>query len=378
MRRIDTLIGAVSISASTSTSVLSVTRLNSTEYPLAACLDGSPYPYYFQNGSNSSKFVVWLMGGGDCGTAQACAARSGRAASGLEQFWPDELPMSTYLPEQGSRNASYNPLLFDANIAFLPYCDGGYFGGQVRDPVLYGNRKLYLRGRHNLEGTIQHLLQYRGLDDATEVIVGGCSAGAMAVFLHLDRIAGLLPKARVGGLSDSGYYLFEPTSTPGWAEPEVAFHNFSGLLNRECVAAQPAGAGWRCLQTDISAPYLKTPLFAMQSRFDINQLSYSPCHSIPASKATYGDCVNAYGANLTESIRRWLAHTLHHGAFIDGCSRHCQHAVAAGPTANGTTNLRALEDWWRAPPQQRQADRQALWEQRGAYPCASCCQQLPA
>ena len=170
MRRIDTLIGAVLISASTATSVLSVARLNSTEYPLAACLDGSPYPYYFQNGSNSSKFVVWLMGGGDCGTAQACAARSGRAASGLEQFWPDELPMSTYLPEQGSRNASYNPLLFDANIAFLPYCDGGYFSGSNSSQTVVGLEQIHFRGADILDALLAELADTHGLSQASDLL----------------------------------------------------------------------------------------------------------------------------------------------------------------------------------------------------------------
>jgi len=47
-----------------------------------------------------------------------------------------------------------------------------------------------------------------GIGDATDVVVAGCSAGALAVLLNIDRIARLLPaSARIRGLSDAGYFI---------------------------------------------------------------------------------------------------------------------------------------------------------------------------
>jgi poly(3-hydroxybutyrate) depolymerase len=46
----------------------------------------------------------------------------------------------------------------------------------------------------------------RGLDKAERVVIAGCSAGAIAVMHHIDRLAALFPAhTTVVGLPDSGY-----------------------------------------------------------------------------------------------------------------------------------------------------------------------------
>ena len=45
---------------------------------------------------------------------------------------------------------------------------------------------------------------------ATQVVLGGCSAGAMHVYSHLDAMKALVPgNATVVGLPQSGYFLDE-------------------------------------------------------------------------------------------------------------------------------------------------------------------------
>ncbi len=47
-----------------------------------------------------------------------------------------------------------------------------------------------------------------GINEASDVVVAGCSAGGLAVLLNIDRIRPLLPAtARVRGLADAGYFI---------------------------------------------------------------------------------------------------------------------------------------------------------------------------
>lgn len=47
--------------------------------------------------------------------------------------------------------------------------------------------------------------QSSGLGDATDIVIGGCSAGAIQTYINLDYIKSLMPEtAHVVGLPDSG------------------------------------------------------------------------------------------------------------------------------------------------------------------------------
>merc|ERR1712113_1248757 len=147
-------------------------------------------------------------------------------------YWADELPLQS----RGihfSRDPRSNPLLHDWNFVFLIYCDGGYYGGERAEPLTAGAMDVFLRGKFNVQAALQHLSEERGLSSATDVIVGGCSSGAVAVFMQIDfwMKEGWLPKdAHFGGLPDSGYYLWTDTTT-SWTQPVFALHNISSVLN---------------------------------------------------------------------------------------------------------------------------------------------------
>lgn len=54
-----------------------------------------------------------------------------------------------------------------------------------------------------------------GLAEATDVVISGCSAGAIRVFAHLDALAAMLPPSvRVVGFPDSGFYMDLDIFTP--------------------------------------------------------------------------------------------------------------------------------------------------------------------
>lgn len=79
---------------------------------------------------------------------------------------------------------------------------------------------LYFRGKRILHAVLLDLLSGRGMAAATDVVLTGCSAGGLAVFLNADYVAEHLPtSARLVAVPDSGYF-FTP---PGGADAKGSF-----------------------------------------------------------------------------------------------------------------------------------------------------------
>lgn len=86
------------------------------------------------------------------------------------------------------------------------YCDGASFTGYRENawPVP-GNAsaELWFRGIRNLDASLDLLFSSWGLDQATEVVLTGGSAGGLSTFLHVDHVAArvkaVAPTARVVG-----------------------------------------------------------------------------------------------------------------------------------------------------------------------------------
>ena len=83
------------------------------------------------------------------------------------------------------------------NYIFIRYCDGFSFAGNVKKPQIaqftnkttkkVSNVTVWMRGRAILDAVIEDLLTVRGMGTATHAVIGGCSAGGMAVYLNCDR-----------------------------------------------------------------------------------------------------------------------------------------------------------------------------------------------
>jgi hypothetical protein len=91
-----------------------------------------------------------------------------------------------------SYNSIENPLTWNWNKVFVPYCDGASFSGDVDEPVNFQGMDLYFKGYKILQAVYSHLLAYRDLDKSSDVIISGSSAGGLAVFLHLDKIVDMI------------------------------------------------------------------------------------------------------------------------------------------------------------------------------------------
>lgn len=115
----------------------------------AVCLDGSPPGYLFRPGqlkalvywtvsmkpivlpcagigSGENSWIIHLEGGGWCGTLESCASRS-KTRLGSSNFWPKSYEFNGFL----SSNRTENEEFYNWNMAFLAYCDGMSFAGNV-------------------------------------------------------------------------------------------------------------------------------------------------------------------------------------------------------------------------------------------------------
>lgn len=366
-------------------------------YPLATCLDGSPARYYLRQG-DSAKIFIFFEGGGFCGSLDDCYQRSstyyGSTASDMSEMALDRPYFSL--------DSMANPLLAPFTAVYVRYCDGGYYSGERHTPVQTKGKLLHFNGRWVTEALFADLATRHGLHQATDVVFGGCSAGAIHLFAHLDQLAAKLSShTRVAAFADSGFYLDRPLFTPlkAFVVAEGG-HNASSMLCAQCLRAN-VNSTEKCLVAEVNAFYLHTPLFAWQSRYDVDQRS---CE-MDAVCASSPSCVEGYGTDLTDALILALGSTdgasrggaraplgtgrgytparslisttksvarsrpsrVRHGFFLDGCNRHCDDGASnASMQVASSTPLQALAQWYGRSQRTR-------WVQPGNFPCASCC-----
>ena len=129
------------------------------------------------------------------------------------------------------------------------------------DPQV-GSDTIYYRGRRNLDAYIAAWLA-RGIGKAKAVLVNGCSAGGLAVYLHLDYIRSRIPSAvDVRGIPECGMFLDlktwdrKPAYTPNYQWVAGA-QNVTGGVNAACIAATPALEQWKCFMAQYTLPHIK-------------------------------------------------------------------------------------------------------------------------
>jgi hypothetical protein len=251
-----------------------------------------------------------------------------------------------------SHSEASNPMMYNWNAVHVRYCDGSSYAGDAT--VTYEKDTLYFRGRSNRDSTILSLLHENGMKNAAEIVISGCSAGGLGIYLGLDHISSIIkganPTARVRGLSDSGFFL-DHTGDKDFSKPRTGmtkyeahingvldyatimrqvynFMNISAGANRRCVMKERentiAGDSSNCIFAQNLAPHIRTPLFAVQPKYDQWQIWHV------VGKPFNNSLVNRYGARLQGLLEARLLRSPQHGAFVDGCTHHCTSCSAPG------------------------------------------------
>ena len=318
-----------------------------------------PGLYYFSPGAASEKFFIFHEGGGFCGSDFECLDRSHNWL-GSSRWDAETLDLEALGNLKFSRLAKENPLMYNWNHIYVRYCDGGYYSGYRDKPISVNGREVFFSGGYITEALFQDLQRF-GFKIASDVVLSGCSAGAIRIFGHLDTLRDYTTAAavssRVVGLADSGFYMDLEIFTP-LKRYVVKEMNGSHFLSARCKSDH-FGVEEKCLVGSVASSYLQTPLFAFQSRFDLDQRSCEMEKWCSLSDR----CIESYGRNLTRSMKRSLQHP--HGYFLDSCERHCSYHSAAPTDARGIAPLHAFAMYYEGG--------EAFYGQTEKYPCPACC-----
>eukprot|EP01041_Mallomonas_annulata_P012987 gene12987-27411_t len=405
----------------------------------AKCIDGSSPSYFFKlgQGDGTNKWNVKFVGGAWCYSLTECQRRSNGG-----------LGSSNFQPKCSRLGGTYtgidrlkNPTMWDYNTVVARYCDGGSFAGDIDRQ--FENRTLYFRGKHNRNELIRILLTKHGMSTASEIVISGCSAGGLGVLMGIDEMADIIRSgsrnSSVGimGLVDSGFFpdftntlpfhyqLLDPKRrSSGWRHQPFPLDfsgkmrdlsvlmNLSSGVNHRCVQAyrhldDGIGKGTRCVFAQYLLPFIRTPVFLMQSRFDSWHLWNILGHPHNVS------LVNDYGRHLSSTLisavnrrRQNMSQQSisqqqqqQHGVFLDACTHHCMmcqfndmedvwngravlskdgrlspaRAFAQWRWHRINENLNGDGDGGRSHASQRKESGVVVYGQEGGYPCRDCC-----
>ena len=364
-----------------------------TAYPTALCLDGSPGAYYSYHQENVDKWLIYIEGGAWCFTAESCAERAqtplGSSKSYLESFPRDQGHGHNPVLLGGitSGNCTLNPTFCQHNVVFIKYCDGASFTGSKTGGSSSSSsiNDLHYRGFDILTAILTDLKTKHNINTASEVLLTGGSAGAMAVFLHADYIhesLNLQPESKFGAVPLSGFFLDRVNvyDEPVYHEQVMGMFtlaNSSAGMPRRCVAERSHDPS-SCIFSEHAYDSMESSIFVVDSTLDAYQIpcilgrngtgktwanstcgtarDYENCTKIWKDRPLRAHCskeqmytlIEYQGSFMRKISTKRAFSKLNNGAFLYQCFTH----VAGNyPSFNvfqldGVSMQQAITKWW--------------------------------
>ena len=272
----------------------------------AVCNDSTPAVYYFKRGSgpDAAHWLIFFQGGGWCSNGPACSLRW---SSQRYLMTSQNAPGSMQAGGIFSTSAQDNPDFANFTQVFVKYCSSDMYSGDGQQQV--DGKPMQFRGHKIVEALIADLedstlIPTPNLKNASEVLLGGSSAGSYGAASNLDWIAAQLPWANVKGVLDSSWVPPLPDYGSGLREPmpgSADFYNYySAVADQSCAAANPSQPQI-CLPTRELYPYLTTPVFVYAEQRDpiLSQIKGVNNPNDPA-QAAY---MMQYAASLRQSLK---------------------------------------------------------------------------
>lgn len=349
----------------------------------AVCLDGTLPAYRFDRGSGpgANNWLLQFEGGGWCNDTESCILRK-TTHRGSSALMDKVAVFSGILSDKPSEN----PDFYNWNRVKLMYCDGASFAGDVEEKV----SGLYFRGQRIWHAMIDDLLA-KGMDKAEKALLSGCSAGALATYLHCDNFRELLPStAIVKCHADAGFFL-DAKDIAGmyyirsFYKSTVTLQGVLKNLPKACISSLSDPA--QCFFPQYVLPYIQTPMFVLNAAYDVWQV-----HNIlaPGSEDPHGhwhycklnpvnctssqlEILQGYRMEMLNELETFK-HSETGGTFINSCFCHCQSEnqdtwfAPNSPMVNNKTIAQAVGDWY--------FERSTVKEVDCPYPCDQTCQNL--
>ncbi|KAK6947279.1 Pectinacetylesterase/NOTUM, partial [Dillenia turbinata] len=252
--------------------------------------------------------------------------------------------------------------------------------------LFHQKTNLHFRGARVFRAVVDDLLA-KGMRNAQNAILAGCSAGGLTAILHCDNFRALMPTtAKVKCLADAGYFI-NAKDVSGAAHIQefysqvVATHGSAKNLPQSCTSRLAPGL---CFFPQNVASQIKTPLFLINAAYDSWQIKNILAPGVADPHGTWHNCkldikkCSPAQLKTMQDFRLQFLNALSgvsgstaNGMFIDSCYAHCQAGTQEtwlredSPVLDKTTISKAVGDWY--------YDRNAIKKIDCAYPCNPTC-----
>ncbi|KAH9687774.1 Pectin acetylesterase 8 [Citrus sinensis] len=279
-----------------------------------------------------------------------------------------------------SNEQKFNPDFYDWNRVKVRYCDGASFTGDVE--AVNPETNLHFRGARVFEAVMEDLLA-KGMKNAQNAILTGCSAGGLTSILHCNNFRALFPvDTRVKCFADAGYFV-NVKDVSGASHIEefykqvVALHGSAKHLPASCTSRLSPGL---CFFPENVAGQIKTPLFIINSAYDSWQITNILVPDDADPKGTWSSCkvdIKTCSSTQLQTMQGFrvqflnalaeLGNSSSRGMLIDSCYTHCRTEYqeawlsADSPVLDKTPIAKAVGDWY--------YDRSPFQKIDCPYPC---------
>ncbi|KAH7834838.1 hypothetical protein Vadar_020172 [Vaccinium darrowii] len=375
-------ISAASAAAYSNPLLVGLTLVQGAASRGAVCLDGTPPGYHLHRGygSGGNSWLIQLEGGGWCNTRRNCIYRK-TTRRGSSNHMEKVLPFTGIL----SNKAEENPDFFNWNRVKVRYCDGASFAGDSKDKAA----QLQFRGQRIWEAVIEDLMS-KGMRNAKQALLSGCSAGGLASILHCDEFRYKFPRTtKVKCLSDAGLFLDAVDVSGGrtlrnFFGGVVSLQGVQKNLPRTCTNHRDPTS---CFFPENLIANVKTPLFILNAAYDSWQVQASLAPPSADPRGYWRDCKLNHARCSSSQIQflqgfrnhmlnaiRGFSMSRQNGLFINSCFAHCQTErqdtwfADDSPLIGNKGIALAVGDWY--------FDRSGIRAIDCPYPCDKTCHNL--
>lgn len=352
----------------------------------ALCNDFTSAGYFIHKTPGSSNWVIFLEGGGGCNSPRKCNERyidqrirrkftfkeNGTIFVNVIEAWNtymnDPLTVSSRLmtslwryaniPKGGSawiiegrdllsKNQVSNPVFYNYNHVLIPYCSSDLWLRATNnykfalntdfhfsfDPQATSNQFTF-RGAAIYQSVILDLFEFHNLSKASDVILGGTSAGGVGSLNHaqwtLDILNSRATDARLSVITDSAWFIdFQNTINKQFSNDDVQL-SLDEDINSVCYNIKNPSV---CLSAPLilanNSIYPNIPTLAIFSQYDLYILSQSLLDvTVNTGVIEIMRIVSEYSGSMNTSLQDAMWHNSNLSYFVTSCFQHVYFATS--------------------------------------------------
>ena len=167
------------------------------DFPDSRCMNNTPTGIGVNLNPDSDKVLIYMQGGNACFNLGSCNVTFNTDGYGAAKWASEPVKNASFF----DRNAAEN-IFADYSYIVVPYCTGDVHAGSNPNGTVV-NTQYNFSGYTNMTQYLERLAPT--FPNATEVVLGGWSAGGFGSFFNYDQVAQAFgPGARVTLVDDSG------------------------------------------------------------------------------------------------------------------------------------------------------------------------------